>query len=185
MLFGVLLLLYRLFTVRYFSELHGVNLTDHYALFGLLFGAMLPPVLAGYLLRMTGSPFASAGSRLLRIVVVGLLVLLLPTVVLALWGVKCALALFLGLALSVAITENSLLPALIALATGLALTQWTHHVLPLAQLTRDQKIHALFVGGIVVLALIALADYGGKLGDWMKNRKTGGTTQPVSKGAVQ
>ena len=36
--FGALLALYRLFSSRFESELRGVGLTDHYALFGLLFG---------------------------------------------------------------------------------------------------------------------------------------------------
>lgn len=171
-LLGVVIALYRLFTSRFDSELRGVGLTDHYALFGLLFGAMLPPFLTGFLMRVPTGSADSSGARLMRLAVTGLLVLALPTVVLALWGAKCALALLIGLALST-VFETSLYPALFSLAVALAMTQWTSHVLPLAELTRDQKIHTLYWGAGIAIVLMLAAEYGGRL------RLTPGKSSPA------
>ncbi|HZP85149.1 MAG TPA: hypothetical protein VFB21_26235 [Chthonomonadaceae bacterium] len=98
-LFGVALLLYRLVMTRFTSDLKGVSLTDNYALFGFLAGALLPSLLSGFLLR-PGTPM-TAGSALFRLVLTALLVLAAPAFILLLWGAKCAVALVLGLALGV------------------------------------------------------------------------------------
>ena len=47
LLFGVVLLVYRVFATRWSDLLRGVTLTDHYAFFGLLVGAALPGMIAG------------------------------------------------------------------------------------------------------------------------------------------
>jgi len=155
LLLGTILVLYRLFSVRFESEIRGVGLTDHYALFGILFGAALPSFLLAYLTRSSGGPPEDDGGRLLRLATTGILVLILPTLIIALWGAKCALAFLIGLALST-VFEGSILSALLALAVALALTQWAHHVLPLAQLTRDQKItNLLWTTIVTVLAVLA------------------------------
>ena len=160
-LFGTVLALYRFFSARFEGELRGVSLTDHYALFGVLFGAALPPALTAYFGRVPAGSTDSDASRLARTVVTGLLTLVVPTVIVAFWGAKCALALLIGLAVSV-LFEGSLLSALFALAMALALVQWTHHVLPLAQLTRDQKVN--FLGWTTAVAIMALliAEYSGR-----------------------
>ena len=75
------------------------------------------------------------------------------------------------------------LPALFALAMMLALTQWTHHVLALALLSRAEKIRALawIVG--TTIALLLLADYGGRIGRWLKNRRQDTGTPLAPEGA--
>src|SRR5581483_12288862 len=90
---------YRLVMTRFTSDLKGVSLTDNYALFGFLAGALLPSLLSGFLLR-PGTPM-TAGSALFRLVLTALLVLAAPAFILLLWGAKCAVALVLGLALGV------------------------------------------------------------------------------------
>jgi hypothetical protein len=160
-LLGTVLALYRIFAVRFESEVRGVGLTDHYALFGLLLGAALPPLLAGYFARTPPGSRDGDASRLFRLAVTGLLVLVVPTLVIALWGAKCALALLIGLALST-VFERSLFSALIALAGALALAQWTHHVLPLAEFTRDQKVSLLGWTTVICIVALLVADFSGR-----------------------
>jgi hypothetical protein len=199
-LMGVALLLYRVFSSRFESELRGVGLTDQYAAFGLLIGATLPGLLTGFLMR----PFAAStppAPRIARLCVVAVLVLAVPALVLILWGTKCALALMLGLALAIVLLPSvstasgatgreelspalRLLPALFALGVCLALAQWTHHVLPLTELTRVDK-EALTIKLVGILAvLILVADYSGRLAGWMRSRRQGSPALPTE-GAVR
>jgi hypothetical protein len=173
MLFGTALLLYRWFEMRFRTDLYGATLSDHYALFGFLCGATAPAFLAG----LQGRP----GASLLRLLPVAALALAVPGALLVLWGAKPALALLAGLALAVvleigavrrqigettaAITgiATGVNAALLAIASGLALTQWTHHVLPLAHLTRAQRIHFLSWGLALVLVTLLVSEYAVRL----------------------
>ncbi len=170
---GATLALYRLFSARYESEIHGVGLTDHYALFGILLGVALPASLAGFLAREPAGASAGDFARLLRLAVTGLLVLVAPCLLITIWGAKSILALLIGLALSVAL-EDSLLSALLAIAVALALTQWAAHVLPLAQLTRDQKVNLLGWSTAFSIVAMLVAGYAGR---W---RATTGRGAPAS-----
>lgn len=173
LLFGVVLVLYRLFVSRFADNLRGVGLSDYYALFGLIAGAILPSLYSGYLLRPSLAASMSPSSAILRLGITAALVLLAPALILILWGGKCALSLLMGAALAIALTESGagLLPSLFALALALALTQWTEHVLPLASLSRDDKFHLLKVVVSSLVVLLLLADYGGRFNDWLKSRK--------------
>ena len=178
-LLGIVLALYRLFSVRFDSELRGVGLTDHYALFGVIFGAALPPFLTRYFKRIPPGSTDSDGRRLFRAVVTGLILLVIPTVIVAFWGAKCVLALFIGLAISV-LFEGSLLSALLAVAIALALAQWAHHVLPLAALTRDQKVNVLGWTAAVSIIALLVAEYSGRARSPAARQPT---TEPVKGGA--
>jgi hypothetical protein len=162
LLFGVALALYRLFSVRFQSELRGVGLTDHYALFGIMVGVLLPQALAGFLGGARLGSTDSDGSRMLRLIITGLLVLVVPALVLTIWGAKCALAIMIGLLFST-LFDASILPALLAVAAALAMTQWLHHVLPLAQLTRDQKVGLLGWSTVIAIVLVLVNEFGGRL----------------------
>lgn len=178
LLFGLVLLLYRVFAMRFRGELHGVSLTDHYALFGFLLGATLPAFLADL---QAPAPSARA---LTRLIFAGVLALAAPVLVLGLWGSKCALAMLAGLALAatgfkaaprqrfVSTTLHALPAALFALAIALILTQWTRHILPLAELPRLDRLRALtYVAGGVIFVLLA-TDYGARLAAWLHRRRT-------------
>jgi len=199
-LMGVALLLYRVFSSRFESELRGVNLTDQYAAFGLILGATMPALLTGFLVRPFTDGTAPA-SRIARLCVVAALVLALPALVLILWGTKCALALMLGLALAITLLPSGmvlpgettketaplavrLLPALFALGVCLALTQWTHHILPLTELTRTDKEHLTLKLMAIMAVLILVADYSGRFAARMRK---GGQGTPVlpTEGAVR
>lgn len=182
-LFGVILLLYRLFQSRYSDLARGISLSDQYALFGFLVGAMTPALLSGFLLRPVEAAPVSPAGQIVRLVLVGALTLVLPAFLLLLWGAKCALALLFGLALAIAITEtgrkeagetgksplpslalSALLPALFSLAIALALSQWTQHVLAYALLSRAEKTRILLWAVSGMMTLIVLGDYGGRIG---------------------
>jgi len=187
--FTTVLLLYRVFTMRFRDDLHGVSLTDHYALFGFLAGAMTPNLLAGMLWSpalTTTDDRDLSGARLGRLVLTAVLALAIPTAILVLWGAKCALALLAGLALATVSgyaatgsTQGALLSlprammttSLFAVAVALALVQWAHRILPVAEMTRADRIRILatVVGGLLILLLIA--DYGGRLIDWARRRR--------------
>ncbi len=199
-LLGVVLLIYRLVSTRFESELRGVSLSDNYALFGFLVGAMAPTALAGFLLRPIADSQATSGGQMFRLIVTGILALLVPALVIVLWGAKCLLALLFGLALACALftpavrseedqTAGSslaaLLPALLAVALALALGQWTHHVLPYALLSRAAKIKLIYRTIACVIALILLSDYGGRFRAWQRSRREGRTPVLSSEGAAQ
>ena len=193
-LFGIVLTLYRLISSRFEVDATGIALTDHYAIFGLLVGAMLPLLLSGFLLRPGSS---SPALNVLRLLCAGAILLGVPTLVIVLWGAKCVLALLIGLALSIAFesvrgaakmqpTENAsapasaFLPALFALGSGLALSQWTGHVLQIWQLTRAEKIHVLVYVVIALSLLLLLADYGGRFGSRRRDSAVDGAKGAAS-----
>ena len=200
LLFGVALLLYRLFTLRFDSDLRGAQLSDQYALFGLFSGVLLPALLAGLLLRSESVPLSPVRA-LLRLLCAGALTLAAPAALLTIWGPKCMLLLFFGLGLAIVLAEAApsasrtnpglpteatlLLTALIALAVALALTQWTHHVLPMAALTRAHKIRLLAwaVGGLI--ALLLASDYGGRFLDRTRRSRAADGTKAVPQGGAQ
>jgi hypothetical protein len=193
LLFGALLLLFRLYNARYEYSLEGVSLEDHYALFGFLTGAVLPMLLASL-------PIPADSGAPLRLLFVGAITLAVPGAILLLWGSKCALALMAGLALASlwdtgtrghgdtgtreeTYTLHPTPYSLFALAVALALCQWTGHVLPWAEMARAQKIRLLteVVGGIIVLML--LADYGGRIAGWMRRMRQGRAAPASGEGA--
>jgi len=192
LMFGSILCLYRLFEVRFTRDLHGVSLSDHYALFGFLIGALLPILLAGYLGRRLETEAAGKIAVIASTLAVGALALAVPFVMLLLFGAKCVSALYFGLAVGAAFGliqpmdtpspvpgavpapssafGNQLLP-LLALAVALALAQWTHHVTPLALYSRPEKLRLLrYLAGALIVLLLA-ADYGGRLRLWLQSRR--------------
>lgn len=150
--------LYRLVAVRFEDSLRGFSLNDHFALFGILFGAMTPPLLTRYL-RADDGP--SGRAPLVRLMGAGLVTLALPAAIVTLAGTKCLVPLLIGFALS-CLFEPSLLAGLLALASTLAVSQWTGHAALIAQFTRDQKITILFwsaAATAITLILIEAATY--------------------------
>ena len=188
LLFGVMLLLYRLLTTRFDGDLRGATLTDEFALFGFLVGATLPWLLTGV---FGHSPSPSPGWSLARLVLVLSAAVAVPGLMLAVWGAKTALALIAGLALATigyqvgggdmpakAATQptpawTTMLAPLIALVTALAMTVWMHPVVQFAEQTRAVRMHLVaWVLGMLILA-IAAADYGGRAGAWRRNGHLG------------
>ena len=174
---------------------------DHYALLGVLVGALLPVALCSYLERsgsdttpreglksVTGSVPTSLnslanGATLFHLGVVGVALLLVPGLILVLYGTKCLLAIFFGLALSTSMSMHSsgsgagdansyrtglsmrwdLLLMLLAVGMGVALVQWTHHVLPMGLMARADKVRLLTYSTGFVVLLLVIAEVGGRL----------------------
>ncbi|RYX84791.1 hypothetical protein EON83_09160 [bacterium] len=160
--FLAVLLISRVFATRFRLDLRGVNLVDQFALFGFLLGAIVPTWLASL---WFGAHEARSHpvSSLLQFVGIGILTLLIPSAVLSIWGIKVLPAVFAGMALALAGWNGSATSAarssaiaLFALALSLVITQWTIRFLPLAELSRSQRMHFLLwgLGGAVVLVLV-------------------------------
>lgn len=160
LLFGALLLFWRLFATRWAGDLRGVNLTDQYALFGLIVGAALPGLLAAIPRRIQNNTTVGTPTMLGVLILCAILALASPAAVLVLFGAKSAVALMIGLALgSVPVLTGgvSLLPGLLALGVALALNQFTGAILPDETPTRAEKIRylAVIMSAIVVAAILA------------------------------
>jgi multisubunit Na+/H+ antiporter MnhB subunit len=56
---------------------------------------------------------------------------------------------------------------------ALALTQWTHRILPLAEMSRADRIRVLTWVVVGLLVLLLAADYGSRLMDWIRRRQSG------------
>ena len=162
LLFATTLMLYRVFATRFNDDLKGVVLTDQYALFGLIFGALLPGIMAS----LVGRRSSAGTGGVLTLILAGTLALIAPAAIVLLFGGKSALALLLGLALgSVQLLRGtngtspglSQLPGLFTLAVALALNQFTGKILPLTEMTRLHKVQLLcwLVAGVVAALVLA------------------------------
>jgi hypothetical protein len=164
LLFATTLVLYRVFATRFGDDLRGVTLTDQYALFGLIFGALQPGMLA----PLVGRRSIAGSGGVLTLILAGTLTLATPAAVVLLFGGKSALALLLGLGLgsvqllrgaAVTAPAFSALPGLFSLAMSLALTQFTGKILPLTEMTRLHKIQLLgwLIAGVMAALIMAEA----------------------------
>lgn len=189
-LIGVGVVLYRLCVWRFSDSLRGVALDDHYAFFGITIGLIAPCLLAIFLWRPLFARSANSGAALGRLLLTGAITLLIPALMVLLWGAKCVPGLLFGLAVASAFHRNLPLlnlPAiekerdlsgaigvtisLLALALAMAPSQWLAHVAGMEPLTRQQKLTlvGVSVGGLILLTL--LTDYGGRFSDWMRRRR--------------
>jgi hypothetical protein len=170
LLFGSLLVLWRLFIVRWGDDLRGVNLTDQYALFGILIGVALPTLLANLSASWKGGKEASTAVGVLVLGVTAIVALVAPAFVLILFGPKSIVALMIGLAIGVLFSlarVSALLPALLALAVGLALDQWAGRLLPDQTPTRLEKVRYLVSLMAVVVTVTLGSDI---LTRWQEGR---------------
>lgn len=155
-LFATSLLLFRLFTTRWENDLRGVGLTDSYALFGFLVGGFLPSLLTAT--SVVSAQWSVVGRRgwagVAGLAVTAALTVAVPAAVILLFGAKAASALMVGLAVGRVIMSprGGILPALLAIGVGLAMTQFFGHLLPPEEWTRAEKIKAL---GVIIAVLLA------------------------------
>lgn len=172
LLFATVLLLWRFFVTRWEGDLRGVNLSDQYALFGLIVGAGLPSLLTGLSVRGRGADLVTLG-------VTGALSLAAPAALLVLFGAKSAPGFLIGLALGAlpslapSLAGASLLRGLLAVGVALALAQWTGHILPDDAPTRLEKIRLLAGIGAAIVVLAITGARRGRVADGQTN--AGGT----------
>jgi hypothetical protein len=169
--FGVIVLLYRLFLQRFEADLAGATLTDHFAIFTLIAGAFMPPLLTGVLIppaRAAGGAVRSVFRLMLTLV----LVAAVPGTLLLLWGARAAVGLLAGLMLSTLITPVRTWHAVLAVAAALPMMQWAHDVVRLSDVPRADKVRVLIWLAAVVLAVIAASDYGRRIIGWIARRRT-------------
>ena len=211
-LFGVILLLYRVVMSRFSEDIQPTSLTDQYALFGLLVGAFTPAFLGGYIGRGDNRLFRLLPVGLLTLAIPGVALMLygakcalalLIGAALSFASTDSPNAANLQGAASSAPTSrmpeeeanssaSSLHPTpytlhpLLALALALALAQWTGRALDYTLLAKAQKLHLLEVIGGATVALMLLADYGGRFMAWRGTQNSAGTTGgTIGKGIAQ
>ncbi len=155
-LFGVLLLLYRLFVQRFQEDIGAAALTDHFAILSILVGAIMPSLLAGLLRGSSPEGSESAAVGLVRLALALTGAVAFGATLLVLWGAKAGLGLLGGLMLGVVISGGGSPGALLALAMALPLMQWSHALLTIASQTRAEKVRVLIwlvtVSGAVIVA---------------------------------
>lgn len=156
--FGAVLLVYRVVATRFRADLRGATLSDHYALLGFIVGASLP-----MLLSQLALPRREERWSLARLSLCALIMLAAPTFLMVLYGAKTVPAMIFGLALGCLLHFGSLIGPLLSVGVALLLQQWMHHLLPLAEMSRHERLRVLsFVVAAVVVALMA-ADVGARL----------------------
>ncbi len=167
--FGILLAFYRLFSVLHLSDLRGVALTDQYAIFCVLLGAMFPGALSvwrnSFQQTSSSTGVASPGESLrtlLQLALVGVVLLVAPALLMAILGIKALLPLIAGLAFGAIVVDTGILTCLLSLALALAITQFTSHILPLTELTRDKKLVFVVQAGVVVAVLCLVNEFVGR-----------------------
>jgi hypothetical protein len=135
--------------------MRGSELSDNYALFGILLGALLPSLPAA--IARDGS-----ATSIPRVLSSGILALAAPSAVILFYGPKAGPSLLVGLALSSALRGHAFV-SLWALVIGVSLTQWGGHLFPLAELSRLERLRMLLlVAGGAAVVLIA-ANLAGRL----------------------
>lgn len=172
--FLAVLVLLRFFNTRFHADLRSVTLSDQFALFGFLSGALTPAFLISLLHSRDGQ---EEGISLPRLLGSGVLALAIPGVLPALWGMKVAPAFFIGLALSIVslqparIGRQASLLALLTLAIATAMVQWAPRLLALAEASRSQRLHYLLWATGAVVALVLILEYSARLTVWLKTRR--------------
>ena len=167
-LFAAGLALWRFFLTRYDTRVSGLEMNEHYALFGLLVGASTPGLCAAYA--------AASGNRSapgpLRSAVAGFLVLAAPALMMTLWGVRSTHAMLIGVAFSSAIplltvespaasaraSLHLLLRGFMGLAMALCVTQWTLHLIDIRSISRAERVGLLSWAVAIGVVLIAAAE---------------------------
>jgi hypothetical protein len=174
LLFVVILVLFRFFSWRFRDDLQSTTLTDHYALFGFLIGALLPPLLTRSLSRHAAEPASTRsvlGSPIVHLLLAWAMAFAVSAVILLLWGARCAPPMVVGLALSCVLTTatvhspgaTTLVAPLLAVGTVMALSQWTEQLIALADLPRADRIKLLAILGGILLLLMLARDWRGRL----------------------
>lgn len=180
--FGVPLVLYRVVSSRFEDQLRVPSFGDQFGVVGLLVGALLPGLLAGHAL----APGLGAIGALVRLPITGLLTVLVPALLLMVFGDRFTAALLVGLALGVAwsplrvaragavgerLRDHHALAAVLALAIAVVFAQATGLLVELGPLQRADKIRAIAWSAIAMGALWALADASARIAAWRARRR--------------
>ena len=170
---GAVLTLFRVYTTINEGILPRNPYTDQYAVFGFAAGVVVPLLLANYL--FSKSPTSNSPHQsLVRLIVSGALLLVVPSLMLMLWGEKCVMAFLTALAITAggiwaantpgnaATVANGiyrLFATIYAMGMALALCEWSHYLLDVEDWTRIQKERVIVqvVGALIVL--VVAADY--------------------------
>jgi len=169
LLFGAVLVVYRVFVQRFQDDLGAAALTDHLAMFSMIVGAVLPSILGGILGRPAGAvrpsdaqsePTAEAS---IRLVLTFAGATAFGAALLGLWGPRAGLGFLSGLLLGAALPGGGSRAGLLALAAALPLIQWSHALLALSAQTRAEKARVVMWLVGIAIAVVVGADLWGRL----------------------
>ena len=169
--FVAILLLSRLFATRFRLDLRGADLSDQFALFGFLAGALVPTLLRSLLfpaIDLRQNSGSTASVLLPRTLLVGVLSLAICAAMVAVWGAKVVPAFFAGLALSLVYAARferlqAFATTLLSLAMALFLAQWTQKLAPLVELSRADRLQFLLWGAIALVIVFVVLQIGARL----------------------
>jgi len=184
--FGALYAVLR-FTGTVYGDDLPTGLTDQFAIFGFLTGALLPVVLAGAQVRRARDGTMSMAGAAWRLLLHSLVALAVPGLLAVLLHSRSLLPFLTGLCVAPllgvirtsrdgdAAGRATMLAAVFASVPALAVAQWTGHVLAIGPLSRDARIHALLwiVGSIVALGLAGQVSE--RAAAWVRARRDGRT----------
>lgn len=159
-LFGLSVVLFRLFVQLYKPELGGTDPRVHYTFIGAILGALLPGVLSAASLRDSGRPWLRAGSAGLA----GFAAAVSPIVLLFVWEIKAVLGLTLGTAIASALCcadmvkrpEHGAAKAneiMLAIAAQMSAVVF---VRPLLEIDLTRTHRAVLLGAVVAAAAVWL-----------------------------
>lgn len=181
---GTVLLVYRVLMTRFSDTFTGPALADQFAVFGMLLGAVVPTVVAGYQLREAHQN-PGVASPLLRLAGSALMVLGAPALMLGVFESRGVPAFLLGLGIAPLVAATLLprgdsrglraegmapLACLFALAMASAAAQWTSHVSALGPLPRVEKVHIVEWVAAALIALALAARLSERITDWRAAR---------------
>lgn len=175
LLFGAVLVVYRVFVQRFQDDLGAAALTDHLAMFSMIVGAVLPSILGGILghpqdarrpadaPRPSDAQSDSPAETSIRLVLTFAGATAFGAALLGLWGPRAGLGFLNGLLLGAALPAGGSRGGLLALAAALPLIQWSHALLALSAQTRAEKARVVMWLLGIAIAVVAGADLWGRL----------------------
>ncbi len=188
LLFGAVLVVYRVFVQRFQDDLGAAALTDHLAMFSMIVGAVLPSILGGILghpqdaQRPSDAQSDPTAETSIRLVLTFAGATAFGAALLGLWGPRAGLGFLNGLLLGAALPGGGSRAGLLALAAALPLIQWSHTLLAFSAQTRAEKARVVMWLVGIAIAVVAGADLWGRLTRRARPNAAGPLIQPSGEG---
>jgi len=193
LLFGAVLVVYRVFVQRFQDDLGAAALTDHLAMFSMIVGAVLPSILGGILghpedarrpqaRRPSDAQSDPTAETSIRLVLTFAGATAFGAALLGLWGPRAGLGFLNGLLIGAALPGGGSRGGLLALAAALPLIQWSHTLLALSAQTRAEKARVVMWLVGIAIAVVAGADLWGRLTRRARPNAAGPVIQAAGEG---
>ena len=160
LIFGLVVLLFKLFLENYHHDLRMTDIQTHYTFIGALLGATLPFLFCAGLIRLRN---ARATKLIIGVGMMGVAAAAAPLLLLVLWGIKAALGFSFGLTAAMAFMTYARLAngddrysaGLLAVASQLTAIQFVGPIMAL-EMTRGIRIIVLTVAVVALVIWLGL-----------------------------